>query len=352
MKAFESFDQLLEVVQKEKPKSCFSAIVSNPPYQDSDELAVYHKFIEVAEIVSTIYSFVTPARWMTGKGKGEGLREFAQKTHTSTTLSKAIVIFDSQDLFPPPVLIRGGVMISFWDSNKKSSEIDYSLDGKNMKITLAGIDNFLFYSPYKSILDQIAVVNSFSSRITYKANAGPEARNHKMIQNFKLDPNGVLVASLPAPGKPIAWARYDRKSPLKGDPTGWKVILSQYSGNEGANGIHCVGRRFIAPPDSLVAGSFQTISELKTKEECERCLSFFDTVFVNFLFGVTATTQDTTYKNWRYVPNVNFATGEMLDKPGTFLDFSKAETLDDQLAEIYELSEEDRAIMINDLKLR
>jgi len=48
--------------------------------------------------------------------------------------------------------------------------------------------------------------------------------------------------------------------------------------------------------------------------------------------------------------DVVFATSEILDRPGTFLDFSKPETLDDQLAEIYELTEEERELMRKNLK--
>lgn len=49
-------------------------------------------------------------------------------------------------------------------------------------------------------------------------------------------------------------------------------------------------------------------------------------------------------------PLIDFATGEIKDKPGTFLDFDSPETLDEQLAKIYELTEEEQELMAKSIK--
>lgn len=75
MKAFTSFDQLLEVAREQKPKTGFAAVVSNPPYQtstgDEEDTAnqtvvnVFQYFYFVSLDISEKTSMIFPGgRWM------------------------------------------------------------------------------------------------------------------------------------------------------------------------------------------------------------------------------------------------------------------------------------------------
>jgi hypothetical protein len=90
VKAFTSFDQLLEIARKEKPKDGFSAIASNPPYQsivslrdgvDDSAQDVYHYFYEISVTLSDYTSMIFPGgRWMQRSGGRESVSDLIFST--------------------------------------------------------------------------------------------------------------------------------------------------------------------------------------------------------------------------------------------------------------------------------
>lgn len=67
----------------------------------------------------------------------------------------------------------------------------------------------------------------------------------------------------------------------------------------------------------------------------------------DFLFEIYVTED---YIEKVETPLVNFKTGRIEDKPGVFLNFNSSETLDEQLANIYELTVEEQELMKNSIK--
>ena len=88
----------------------------------------------------------------------------------------------------------------------------------------------------------------------------------------------------------------------------------------------------------------------KTKKEAKNCLYYLKTDFCNVLVGLLANSPFASRRVYAFVPELNFATGEIIDKPGVKLDFSKPETLDDQLAKIYGLTDEDRELITSSIR--
>lgn len=91
------------------------------------------------------------------------------------------------------------------------------------------------------------------------------------------------------------------------------------------------------------------VGSFETEQEAVNCLRYLKTDFAGFLLGIITPTQDATRKNYRLIPLVDFKTGEVLDT-GKFLDFNSPATLDEQLAKMYELSDEDMEVIRRDLK--
>ena len=106
----------------------------------------------------------------------------------------------------------------------------------------------------------------------------------------------------------------------------------------------------IAGPREICSSSLISIDGLKSRESATNCLLYFKSDFCTFMFGMLCTTQNAYSKVYKLIPAVDFETGEIVDKPGTFLDFDIPETLDDQLAEIYGLTVEEQELMKNSIK--
>ena len=98
----------------------FSAVVGNPPYQESDggagasSVPVYDKFFDTAKSLhASIISMIMPSRWMTG---GRGLDDFRQTMMSDTHIKELHDFYDARACFSN-VEIKGGVCYLLWDRN-------------------------------------------------------------------------------------------------------------------------------------------------------------------------------------------------------------------------------------------
>lgn len=98
----------------------FTAVVGNPPYQESDggagasSVPVYDKFFDTAKLLhSSIISMIMPSRWMTG---GRGLDDFRQTMMSDTHIKELHDFYDARACFSN-VEIKGGVCYLLWDRN-------------------------------------------------------------------------------------------------------------------------------------------------------------------------------------------------------------------------------------------
>lgn len=178
MKAFTSFEQILETVQAEKPKSEFSAVVSNPPYQvnvggesnSAKAYPVWQEFLMISSEISNRISFINPARWQKG-GAGSGLTEIREWLSTNKHL-KSFYNLNGEDTFPSTG-IAGGVCIEFIDKTQEflkptfrrwsqedgwTESVDYNFDNGLDIFVENPIDRKILASisklPYDSVEDQ------------------------------------------------------------------------------------------------------------------------------------------------------------------------------------------------------
>lgn len=98
----------------------FTAVVGNPPYQESDggagasSVPVYDKFFDTAKLLHpSIISMIMPSRWMTG---GRGLDDFRQTMMSDTHIKELHDFYDARACFSN-VEIKGGVCYLLWDRN-------------------------------------------------------------------------------------------------------------------------------------------------------------------------------------------------------------------------------------------
>lgn len=354
MKTFTSFDQLLEVVRAEKPKDGFSAVCSNPPYQaDNDSnsaTAVYHHFMSVAQEVSNYISMIYPLRWTNG-GQGDGLAEFAERETKSKNYIKYLVTFNSGNLFTG-VEIKGGLNWFLWSKRPVTStfvDIDKQIETRN------GLSNgleivVLSILGSRLISTKLKTVKSFSEIVASRDWYGKDLTNELSLMKVQDQNSPIRCFYAPRGSGSMSFIRVDSEFVTKSTDD-YKVFTLKtapplgYPKDESRR-----GRIFIGKPNDCASISFLKIGSFDNEQAAINCLFYMKTDFFVFLQTVASVTHNSTRRSYRYIPSVNFDTGEILDKPGTFLDFLSPETLDDQLAAIYNLTEDERNLMTKELK--
>lgn len=89
----------------------FDYVLSNPPYQDTGNSAIFHVFQEYADSITQHVSMIYPAdKWMLKSGKGEGLDAFAAIQLNSPYITSITVYEDAQSVFGG-IELHGGISI-------------------------------------------------------------------------------------------------------------------------------------------------------------------------------------------------------------------------------------------------
>lgn len=102
----------------------FDVVVGNPPYQDSGNIAIYHRFMNSAKIFSRFVSLIYPSRWMF-RGRAEGLADFKKVEGSSNKYINFYDFSSSVYVFPLPIRIRGGINFFLWDKLKNFDSLNY-----------------------------------------------------------------------------------------------------------------------------------------------------------------------------------------------------------------------------------
>lgn len=333
----------------------FSVITSNPPYQMENDsngaTAVYHHFMNVSQMISRSISMIYPLRWTNG-GQGEGLNEFKEKETISKHYSKYFATMNSENIFEN-VEIKGGLNYFLWTLNENPSTSVY-IDGMHEeRVSLSnGLDIvILSILGSKLLSSKILVKNSFADNVMPRYWYGSTLMNESSLRKIQSDDSVVECFYAPKGSGVISSIRVKRDSLSERTLDDYKVFTLKTAPPLGwPEDNSRRGRIFVGQPNQCVTASFLKVGSFTTEKEAINCIRYMKTDFFVFLQTIVSVTHNAPRRNYKYIPNVNFATGEILDKPGTFLDFSKPETLDDQLAKIYNLTEDERNLMTKDLK--
>lgn len=343
--------ELLEIVDAAKDLPSFDLTAGNPPYQFASEGmmrsdSIYHHFMLSAQRFSEYVSLIYPSRWMFG-GAGEGLDKFAEDESNSKNYITFFDFSDSSSVFAPPVSIAGGVNFFLWSSSENNRDLIYTYDGKESTRKALG-SNGLFRDP--SVAEIVAKLGNsshidtlVSSRVYY----GPEVSNYANAKRILLAGSGIWLYVINQ-GKGVE--RLEVEYSGGKNPSDWKVSVSKTANKSVGSVYPRVDRIFVAEPESILSDSFLKVGTFETEAEAVNCLRYLKTDFANFLLGVITPTQNTTKKNYRLIPTVNFSSGEINGHSELFLDFESPETLDDQLADIYGFTSDQRAFISSGIK--
>lgn len=367
MKAFKSFDQLLEVAREEKPKAVFSAIISNPPYQietaqkESDGQTtvtnVFQYFQEVADLVGIKTSMIYPGeRWVNRSGKG--MAGFGLQQVNSKYLQKVLFWPDGSELFGSSVVITGGVTIVFKDferDNKGSWDLVNTSKGvvTSGSVDLPGEEIVSLYPKLNEILEKVRKNSSenkalsergFSQKLFGVESSFAEENPEKVIlcnADFSNRPSGpewvkLFTNDKAGSGGKGVWFWSSGLEILHPELfSKWKVVQSpvHMTGLDGASPL-----TEIFEPGSVHGRGRVSIGFFDTFEEAVNCFNWMQTDAVRLLLASSGDPLGSFGKN---VPDLGDFTNA-----NSQIDFTESkESLNDQLCRIYGLDEADKNYM-------
>lgn len=297
----------------------FDLICMNSPYQEElktkqgSAKPLYNLFIEKAIKDSKNVISINPSRWFAG---GKGLEDFRKMMLSNKNLKEIVHIDNSKEVFGNLVNIVGGISYLLISDEYSG---DCLFNGNLVDLSKFDIIvNPKYYSILSKIsrkvgLDTICKGQSYSGITT----------NDSRLSKVKVDDSYIKCYVSQVNGLEKWIKRTDVKQSV--DLNKWKVITAR------ANGSYPrFGNKFIGKNNEVCNQSYIAF-EVNSEEESKSLLSYISTKFSNCLLSFRKITQDLKPDTCKWIPLVPF------DREWT----------DDQLFDYFNLSEEERNIILN-----
>jgi len=310
-------------------------VIGNPPYNNEVSISgassdIYDKFILKSDKISDKTLMVVPTKWFTKPDKKD-LRDLL------ITKGKLEKIITNNKSFSE-LNIRGGV--SYFLTNKNNNNLVYfNGELKNLKEQYISF-GFIFSDQsesdmIKSILDKTSKFTKLSTIFNGKSYFGLKT-NHKDVTKdgikcyFSGRQKKELNLSISDNGRHYSFIKNFKDTKLKKDR--WKLITPAAYGfkTKSENTYNEIGGKFVSPPGEVCTETF-VFFDLNSEIECKNLQVYLETKFVKFLISLKKSKQDVTSKIFEIVPLVTF------DREWT----------DEQLFGYFELSEDERNLILN-----
>jgi len=361
-------DELLEKFNLKDKNMKFTAVVGNPPYQETTggynrQEPIYQYFYDSAENIGEKYCLISPARFLFNAGLTS--KTWNLKMLDSTHLEVKYYNPNSEELFPNTD-IKGGVVIIYYDRNKIFNAIKKFIPDENLRkitshfdsnseinlpsIMFGGRSDFKFNDVFLKNYP-----NSKKDRLLQIQMKHPEVR--KLGPNEENELKSSTFESLPyvfkdkKPNNPSdyyrilglyngkrAWRWIEKKYmtpryPQRNNIEKWKVFISE------SNGSGSFGEALSAPtigePSDSATPTFISFGAFDTEIEASNASKYIKTKFLRSLLGVLKITQHNPQSNWSYIPIQNFTTKSDIDWLKPIVEIDK------QLYKKYKLNKEE-----------
>lgn len=321
----------------------FDYVIGNPPYQEdrrgesTTALPVYHNFMNAAYSIATSVELITPARFLFNAGRTP--KEWNTRMLNDPHFNVLMYERNASKIFPNTE-IKGGVVITYRDTTKKSTPIGtFSIHPEINKI-LSKISSI---ETKKMKLDSIAFVASkFNTSLLFEQfpqYAGHERRMSSNVLSFDCFHNSPVnnddvyiygIISGKRGGKYISKDLVDT-SDIHIDK--YKIVMPKADGS--GNFGDTLTMPELLKPNSGFTHTFLGMGAFDSKIEAAAALNYIKTKFARALLSVLKVTQDMNADKWRLVPLQDFT-------PDSDIDWSVSiPEIDKQLYEKYGLTQEE-----------
>lgn len=314
----EGFDEhIKEVWNVDK----FDIVIGNPPYQQMDggngasAKPIYNLFTEKSIKISKVVLFITPSRWFVG---GKGLDNFRKMMMKSNKI-KSIKHFDNAcDIFGKNVEIKGGVSYFLYDENYQGiCKIN------NNNINLSKYDIIVKDVNSISILNKLNFDNNISLICDPRSYFGI-ATNFTKVNNTKLSNDFVKCYFSKLKGFD-KWIDKKYLSKINND---YRVCTPRAAGTTGS--LNKFGNLFIIEPNEHLSDSYISF-KVDNREQGRSLISYLRTKFVTLLLSLRKIDHTVKPDTLKWIPMVPF----------------DREWSDEQLFEYFDLTEEERQLILN-----
>ncbi len=328
----------------------FDVIIGNPPYQledggfGSSAAPIYQRFVEQAKSLEpTMLSMVIPARWYAG---GKGLTEFRSAMLSDNRMRALHDFPDTGEVFPG-VNNRGGICFFLWDRGYRG-DVRVSTHERGSIISTAtrpllepGLETFIRYNEGLAILKKVVEVEGSARDIQFGLSGAVSFRELVSARKpFGLATNysGRQVARsgdlrVHRNGVDNYIARADVGVGLElVDAT---KLLVPYASPGSDDYPHLVlSRPIVAGPGEIATETYLVVGPFADEAHARNAAAYMGTQFFRFMLTLLRVSQHVTRSVYSFAPRQ---------------DFSRRWS-DDDLAEKYNLTSEDRTFMARFVK--
>jgi hypothetical protein len=332
----------------------FTAVVGNPPYQESAtdnnrHSPIYHLFMEEAFSLANRVSLITPGRFLFNAGQTPetwNIKMLSDK-HLRVIYYESV----SSKVFPNTD-IKGGVVVTYRDTNQDFGPIGAFTTHKEMTSIIPKV----LSSDFKSIADLLYVRSSYKftpnllqqnpvlkgrSNLSEERSIGSNIFDKYSEIFFDEEPvDGDEYIRILGRHENQRVYKWIKREYIASHPNleKWKVYVAK------SNGTGAFGEALSTPqlgePHTGATQTFISFGAFDKSQDAKNLLSYLKTKFARTLLGTKKATPDNAKKSvWENVPLQNFSANSSIDWTQTLAD------LDKQLYAKYGLNEEEVAFI-------
>ena len=329
----------------------FDVIIGNPPYQESisnrgEQPAIYNLFMNESYKIADRVCLITPARFLSNVGSTP--KKWNKKMLSDEHLKIVYFNKNSSEVFSDTD-IKGGVVITYHDNNRKFGSIGTFITHKELKSILEKVGTYpgnkdlstLLYSntsyKYSDLL--LKRYPEFDSRLSggsrrYLASSVFDILP-EMFCDKKPSENGNYIQIMGRQNNQRK-LKYVRRDLLKIHPNldKYKVFVASSNGSGKLGEV--LSSPLIGEPKVGSTETFITFGSFDNKYEAENLLKYIKTKFSRVMLSILKVTQGNKTKHvWSKVPLQDFSDSSDINWTKSIIDIDK------QLYKKYKLSQKE-----------
>ena len=347
-KILDEVDGLEVLLSEFKQGEKFGFVVSNPPYQDSEnnDVPIYHRFFNLSSEVSNKVSMIFLDGWLTTKSKRSRLNSLRsnQTIKTADRIKGAFETFGGADNTTivvgelgyknKGVILIDGVKTDIFEEKKTPIEEIYSkIEKVYPKISVKGASGSGHYGVKTKFIEE----NMNKSVFSAKEYSKDEIKIFTPIQ----DPVKIFIKNKHGRGGSSDWYWIDRSEIKKNPHELLTARVYGYLANYGSNGyLSGILNKDEAVGRSRQVFFFSNSEDYESQiEECKNVLSLYETSLIRSLFN----------ESINYLPDLEDYTNnnplfQSDEELGTDHEYYGLD-LDHRLYKLFGLSEEEIAVI-------